>query len=206
MPLHQKTFDQRLTQRGVGISKPKKIRNRRSLQPNLTRGISLRQTVLIHQTGNAVSPLQHVQVFTLKVFNQRPLSGCLIINRTNNGWDLCLVEQLKGTPTTLARHQLKPRSARTNNNGLHQSSGSNRRGQFRQRLFIKPLPGLTSIRDHILDLEHPDARAARNNSGGFYWWCCCRLHLRRRSPRWRRVHRHGRPHETPETTTKTSTC
>ena len=91
----------------IRFPKTQEIRHRRAIQTDLAGSISLRKPILIHQTSNAIGSLEHIEIFTLKVFNKGPLGRGLIIDSPNDGWYLRLIQELECSPTTLSSNKFK---------------------------------------------------------------------------------------------------
>jgi len=116
----------------------------------LIRDLLLGEVEINEQTFKSFGAIHRIEVFSLKVFNQRPFGSGFIVKVSDKGWNAIKSCKFGSTPTSLPCNEFiyfSP-SFLSNHNWLHQACSLDRLSQSQQALLVKDLAWLIRIRNN----------------------------------------------------------
>lgn len=106
--------------------KPDRIGNRRAIFARALGNLLLCQVELIHQAFKGPSLLDRIEIFSLKIFDQRHLKRHLVMDIAKDCRNPVYPRSLRGPPASLTRNQLVAPAHFAHHQRLHDSASPNR--------------------------------------------------------------------------------
>ena len=141
----------------VELGETQVIGNARAFETDAIGDRLVGETEIVHQSAEGLGPVDRVEVLALKVLDERPLGGGLVVHVADQGRYPVDSSQPGRPPATLADHQLvsirDSVAVGSRHHRLHDSRRLDRGGQALDAWLVEALAWLAGVGGELIEIE-----------------------------------------------------